>query len=252
MCTGPCEPRAAWNQAWQLIGSLSTGLCAPSLQIPLNTVTRGAAEGKGSRRTRVLDPMMSSPMRAKSLHSCPTLCDPMDCSPPGSPVYGILQARILEWAAMSSRGSSRPRDRLLHLLHWQTGSLPRTPPGKPWCPLPLTFISSFPKRKRMRKLAPLCRATWGHRASTCQRPRSRELQMTWGLVVWKRGLKWMAISGRGCRLQPHWKSTWNLGGGEVLKGHLWSETPRDPEGREEAPWSTPLTCVHLEGPLPGA
>ena len=47
-----------------------------------------------------------------SLQSCPTLCDPMDCSPPGSSVHGILQARILEWVAMpSSRGYSRPRDR---------------------------------------------------------------------------------------------------------------------------------------------
>ena len=35
---------------------------------------------------------------AKSLHSCPTLCDPIDSSPPGSPVPGILQARTLEWA----------------------------------------------------------------------------------------------------------------------------------------------------------
>ena len=44
--------------------------------------------------------------------SYPTLCDPMDCSPPGSSVHGILQARILEWVAISfSRGSSRPRDR---------------------------------------------------------------------------------------------------------------------------------------------
>ena len=44
--------------------------------------------------------------------SCPTLCDPMDCSPPGSSIHGILQARILEWVAISfSRGSSRPRDR---------------------------------------------------------------------------------------------------------------------------------------------
>ena len=43
--------------------------------------------------------------------SCPTFCDPMDCSP-GSSVHGILQARILEWVAMpSSRGSSQPRDR---------------------------------------------------------------------------------------------------------------------------------------------
>ena len=43
--------------------------------------------------------------------SCLTLCDSMDCSPPGSSVHGILQARILEWVAISfSRGSSRPRD----------------------------------------------------------------------------------------------------------------------------------------------
>ena len=43
--------------------------------------------------------------------SCPTLCDPLDCSPPGSSVHGILQARILEWVAMPfSRGSSQPRD----------------------------------------------------------------------------------------------------------------------------------------------
>ena len=42
---------------------------------------------------------------------CPTLCDPMDCSPPGSSVHGISQARILEWVAISfSRGSSQPRD----------------------------------------------------------------------------------------------------------------------------------------------
>ena len=42
-----------------------------------------------------------------------TLCDPMDCSPPGSFVHGIFQARMLEWVFMpSSRGSSRPRDRI--------------------------------------------------------------------------------------------------------------------------------------------
>ena len=38
---------------------------------------------------------------AKSLQSCPTLCDPRDSSPPGSPVPGILQARTLEWVAIS-------------------------------------------------------------------------------------------------------------------------------------------------------
>ena len=42
---------------------------------------------------------------------CPTLCDPMECSLPGSSVHGILQARTLEWVALpSSRWSSQPRD----------------------------------------------------------------------------------------------------------------------------------------------
>ena len=49
---------------------------------------------------------------AKSLQSCPTLCNPMDCSPPGSSGHGFLQARILE-DTPSSRGSSRSRDQIL-------------------------------------------------------------------------------------------------------------------------------------------
>ena len=44
--------------------------------------------------------------------SCPTLCNPMGCSLPGSSVHGIFQAIVLEWIAISfSRGSSQPRDR---------------------------------------------------------------------------------------------------------------------------------------------
>ena len=50
-------------------------------------------------------------MHTKSLQSFPTLCDPMDCSLPCSSVHGILQARILEWVAISfSSGSSQSRD----------------------------------------------------------------------------------------------------------------------------------------------
>ena len=45
---------------------------------------------------------------AKSLQSCPTLCDPIDGSPPGSPVPGILQARTLEWVAISFSGRIFP------------------------------------------------------------------------------------------------------------------------------------------------
>ena len=56
------------------------------------------------------------PQRAENesevAQSCPTLSDHMDCSPPGSSIHGILQARVLEWVAISfSRGSSQPRDR---------------------------------------------------------------------------------------------------------------------------------------------
>ena len=52
---------------------------------------------------------------AKLLQSCLTLCNPVDCSLLGSSVHGILQARILEWAAMPfSREFSRPRDRTIH------------------------------------------------------------------------------------------------------------------------------------------
>ena len=46
----------------------------------------------------LLDPAAAA---AKSLQSCPTLCDPIDGSPPGSPIPGILQARTLEWVAIS-------------------------------------------------------------------------------------------------------------------------------------------------------
>ena len=71
-------------------------------------------------------------MCVKSLQSCLTLCDTMNCSPPGSPVHGILQARMLEWVAMpSSRGSSQSRDpnyvSYVCLLHWHAVSLPLTP-----------------------------------------------------------------------------------------------------------------------------
>ena len=79
---------------------------------------------------------------AKSLQSCLTLCNPMDRSPPGSSVRGILQARILEWIAIpSSRGSLRPRGwtRISYIyLHWQAGSLPLVRPGKPM--IPLTYL----------------------------------------------------------------------------------------------------------------
>ena len=71
---------------------------------------------------------------AKSLQSCLTLCNPVDCSLPHFFVCGILQARILEWVAtLSSRGifpTQGLNPCLLSLLHWQVGSLPLLPSGR--------------------------------------------------------------------------------------------------------------------------
>ena len=93
--------------------------------------SRWAGDGRHSRRhVGTRGPPVSDPQRARSVlgvrtslcpgsggqrvlvtQLCPTLCDPMDCSPPGSSVHGILQARTLEWVAISSsRGSSQPKD----------------------------------------------------------------------------------------------------------------------------------------------
>ena len=68
-------------------------------------------------------------VHARSLQLFLTLCDPMDCSPPGSSVCGILQARTLEWVVLlqeifPTQGSNPC---LLRLLHWQTSSLPLVP-----------------------------------------------------------------------------------------------------------------------------
>ena len=65
---------------------------------------------------------------------CPPVCDPMDCSPPDSSVHGILQARILEWVAISSFKGIFPAQGsilcLLRFLHWQVDSLPLGKPSR--------------------------------------------------------------------------------------------------------------------------
>ena len=79
-----------------------------------------------------LEAISVSVWESVSCKECPTLCNPMDCGPPGSSVHGLLQAGILEWVAIPfSRGSSRPRDwtrvscipcvgrRILYQLHHQ-------------------------------------------------------------------------------------------------------------------------------------
>ena len=63
---------------------------------------------------------------AKSLQSCPTLCDPIDGSPPGSPVPGILQTRILEWVAISFSNAWRWKMKVKSLSRVRLWVTPQT------------------------------------------------------------------------------------------------------------------------------
>ena len=93
--------------------------------------------------------------------SCLTLCDPMDCSPPGSSVLGISQTRTLEWVAISSsRGSSRPRrwTRASVAPELQADSLPAEPLGSP-CITTMYKIHSFSGGSAGKESACQCKET---------------------------------------------------------------------------------------------
>ena len=96
----------------------------------LNITVRNKMEGKRERRKNLVPCLWWWYHVAQS---CPTLCDPMDCSPPGSSVHGLLQARILEWLAISSsRGTSLPRDWAHVSCIGRRDSLPLSHQGSPW------------------------------------------------------------------------------------------------------------------------
>ena len=133
------------------ICAISSSSCMITLK-PLNNkhisfanIVRGIVVSIGSQKDRNDVFPFFLCVCAKSLQLCLILCDPLDNSPPGSSVHGILQTGILEWVAMpSSRGSSQPRDQT-HVfyiyLHWQAGSLPPGPPGKPLLPSSVTYYT---------------------------------------------------------------------------------------------------------------
>ena len=113
---------------------------------------------------------------AKSLQSCPTLCDPTDGSPPGSPVPGILQARTLEWVAISFSSTwkwkvkvkSLSRVRLL-VTPWTAAY--QAPPSmgfsrqEPWSGVPLpsrTSLTDWFTKPQARPDHPLCSSYLNH------------------------------------------------------------------------------------------
>ena len=90
-----------WTVALQV--PLSMGFSRQEYWSGLPCPSPGDLPNPGIEPTSLTSPELANGFftTAKSLQSCPTLCDPIDGSPPGSPVPGILQARTLEWVAIS-------------------------------------------------------------------------------------------------------------------------------------------------------
>ena len=114
--------------------------------------------------------------RAKSLQSCPSLCDPVDCSLLGSYIHGILQAKTLEWVCHAVlQGIFQMQESNPHLfsfLHWQVGSLPLIPRGK-------THLVTYAK-------VYVCvhRWLWGMRLGKQQRGVIDHYAMVWASINW--------------------------------------------------------------------
>ena len=156
------------------------------------------------------------------MHACMLshvqLRNPTDCSPPGSSVHGISQARILEWLAVSSsEGSSLPRDptRIPCLLHWQVGPLPQAPPGDE-------------RRRHYRTIWTLQKEKVGAGQSFRQHWSKRP----------RRGLLHVAgVSGSG-----------SLESGGVWRGQAGGSGPAAAPGPEQPP-GRGLSRHHVRGPL---
>ena len=87
----------------------------------------GLQPGLNGKKGEVFSPLyLFAAAAAKSLQSCPTLCDPIDGSPPGSPVPGILQARIMEWVAVSSSNAWKWKVRVKSLSRVRLFATPWT------------------------------------------------------------------------------------------------------------------------------
>ena len=139
------ETRALkWGARWPAIGGwqwpvdqvikadrlTTTGEAAPELSVNHSTVIWHLKQiGKVKKLSKWV--LYAAAAAAKSLQSCPTLCDPIDASPPGSPVPGILQATTLEWGAISFSNAWKWKVKVKLLSHiwlfvtpWTTRSLP--------------------------------------------------------------------------------------------------------------------------------
>ena len=145
--------------------------------------------------------------------SCLTLCNPMDCSPPGSSVRGILQARLLAWVAMpSSRGSSQPRDRT-QVSSIAGGILTAELPGVPnwWQYWPSKLLYSFffffqSSLVHGQRVVSLWKSNWGKSFLT---PLSSSTKHSWSAVTAQHIAPTMSWRGRWRRACDSERGPWN-------------------------------------------
>ena len=164
-------------------------------------------------------PAMWNAAAAKSLQSCPTLCDPRDCSPPGSPGSGILQARTLEWVAISFSNAWKWKVKVKSLSHvpllatpWTTAY--QTPPSMGFPGIPgiwntcVQFLGwEDPLGKGMTSHSNILawRNPWTEESGSLQSMRSQ-----------KDTIEWLALSflvHKRCKIDPHKKLVEWLGSG---------------------------------------
>ena len=92
----------------------------------LREQTSNVVERGRSHRTLFVRTYVCLSAAAKSLQSCPTLCDHTDCSPPGSSIHGIFQARVLEWVAISFSNAWKWKVKVKSLSRVRLLATPRT------------------------------------------------------------------------------------------------------------------------------
>ena len=151
---------------------------------------------------------------AKSLQSCPTLCDPIDGSPPGSPIPGILQARTLEWVTISFSNTWKWKVKVKSLSRVRPSATPWTaafqaPPSmgfsrqEYWSgvPLPSPFMmlvatnyhrlyrggdQNLPQEKEMQKGKTV---VWEGLTNSWEKKRSKRQRRKWDISIWMQSSK---------------------------------------------------------------
>ena len=122
-----CQPRRyKWHNFDPSVGKIPWRRTWQSTPVFLPGESHGQRSQAGYSPWGAKELDMTAAAAAKSLQSCQTLCDPIDSSPPGSPIPGILQARTLEWVAISFSNAWKWKVKVTSLSHVRLFETPWT------------------------------------------------------------------------------------------------------------------------------